>query len=200
MLFCFESAIPENAVNQMNDALVHEKRNRQRRLRRTHHHRRRILPRWEPVTHCQQWNHQWNNQSSNLMWTSSSAAVAAAVGAVHSKSLPSSRLISSRRSTLKFVNAASDCGEWSILLKSACRPKYCTPWYSQPKPTRAPRRLIVPSCRRWKHTTILRMVIIDFIAIMSILDIIVFKCDRSSLEPVLFPPDIFFYLRWLFGA
>jgi hypothetical protein len=45
MLFCFESAIPENAVNQMNDALVHEKRNRQRRLRRTHHHRRRILPR-----------------------------------------------------------------------------------------------------------------------------------------------------------
>jgi hypothetical protein len=35
------------------------------------------------------------------------------------------------------------------------------------------------------------MVIIDFIAIMSILDIFVFKCDRSSLDPVLFPPDIF---------
>ena len=68
---------------------------------------------------------------------------------------------------------------------------FCSSFLSQPKPTRAPRRLIVLSCRRWKHTTILIMVIIDFIAIMSILDIIVFKCDRPSLDPVLFPPDIF---------
>jgi hypothetical protein len=80
---------------------------------------------------------------------------------------------------------------------------FCSSFLSQPKPTRAPRRLIVLSCRRWKHTTIVRMVMIDFIAIMSILDIIVFKCDRSSLDPVLFPPDIFrliFYFRLIFSG
>jgi hypothetical protein len=45
---------------------------------------------------------------------------------------------------------------------------------SQPphKPTPGPRRLIVPSCRRWKHMTILRMVIIVIIALFAIISII----------------------------
>jgi hypothetical protein len=39
----------------------------------------------------------------------------------------------------------------------------CSFFQPQHKPMQAPKRLIVPSCLRWKHMTILRMVIIDII-------------------------------------
>jgi hypothetical protein len=40
------------------------------------------------------------------------------------------------------------------------------------KPTPGPNRLTVLSCRRWKHVTILRMVIIDIIVIIVIMEVI----------------------------
>jgi hypothetical protein len=55
----------------------------------------------------------------------------------------------------------------------------CSYFLSKPKPTRAPRRLIVLSCRHLKHTTILTLEIIDFTAIICIMDIIGFKHDLS---------------------
>jgi hypothetical protein len=62
-----------------------------------------------------------------------------------------------------------------------------TVWYarvlllflSQPKTKLDPRCLIVLSCRRWKHMMILKKVVIDFIAIICIMDIIGFKRDLS---------------------
>ncbi len=47
--------------------------------------------------------------------------------------------------------------------------RFCSFSLPPHKPTRGPNRLTVLSCRRWKHMTILRRVIIDIIVIVVII-------------------------------
>ncbi len=64
----------------------------------------------------------------------------------------------------------------------------CSSFHSQPKLTQALRHLIVPLCQLWKHMTILRMAIINVIAII---------CIIASLDPVLFTPDFLSHVLFM---
>jgi hypothetical protein len=74
--------------------------------------------------------------------------------------------------------------------------RVCSYFLSQPRPTRAPKCLIVLSCWRWKHRTILRMVF-DFIAIICIMDIIGFKMWQVLIRPDSIHAWVFFTMFYL---
>jgi hypothetical protein len=59
--------------------------------------------------------------------------------------------------------------------------RFCSLSLPPHKPTPGPNHLTVLSCRRWKHMTILRMVIIDVIVIIVIIVYILFLLKLLSL-------------------
>jgi hypothetical protein len=62
-----------------------------------------------------------------------------------------------------------DNGAFVVTPDSVWYARVCSFSLPQHKPTPGPNRLTVLSCRRWKHMTILRMVIMDIIVIIVII-------------------------------